>query len=678
MRTLSATLLAAQRSASGEPYVSAVLRDAYGGFDRARFVRYYDGAEPDYYSAAVLAGDGSLIRARIDPSSHVLSTQRVAAPDDASDYSVWTSQGTVSASGAVALAALGDSVFLFFVHGDTLQVQVRQSDDNGATFGAAVTVATAASAVTYLAAAVAGSGDRVVFWTVGGEVWACRYASGAWQTPATWTPSMASISGLACTFLDDWAVVVTGTADTTGDAQVNAVIYGDGANWPADTWGTLRPVISAAAGSDVTYRAPAIDSVNDAWRLTFVEQYAGDVAYTRLQWSTMPLQEDINQTQWREPAAFDCPSASSGETGEYGVAITVSYGDVWLTSAAGVWHSPLPALADLDVSDDVLEAAVDVGEEDARVRLVLRNDSSASAGAAGRYAGVVQLAPGMQIDLAPGYRTAAGIETPPASSFWVESIEYLTGSNARVVVRARGGWWLLARWRARRQFAWALGDANVFQLLRFVSARAGLESAGSGASTMSGSVQPAFTIHPGESGKTALSRLLDLVPDRIRFDGAELLIHVLDPDEDAVYAYASAESAGGDDHTIVAGRYRLDGPSANRARVTGDGIFDEAFDFADAEAQGERTAEVVDLNVTTVEEASDRAAIILRDTVVHQRSDELQVFGLNCGQELYDVVTVTDESIGLDAARRRVLGLNWRYATGNRPRYDMTLLLGSP
>ncbi|MDO8615527.1 MAG: hypothetical protein Q7T33_07280 [Dehalococcoidia bacterium] len=46
------------------------------------------------------------------------------------------------------------------------------------------------------------------------------------------------------------------------------------------------------------------------------------------------------------------------------------------------------------------------------------------------------------------------------------------------------------------------------------------------------------------------------------------------------------------------------------------------------------------------------------------------------GQELYDVIEVTDAGAGLAAARRRVLGLELRYATGESPAYEQRLALG--
>jgi hypothetical protein len=72
MLTLSPTLLAAQKQSSGIPYVRAVFSDYHGDASRIRLARHYAGSEGDYFSAVVGAPDGSLVRARIDASTHVL------------------------------------------------------------------------------------------------------------------------------------------------------------------------------------------------------------------------------------------------------------------------------------------------------------------------------------------------------------------------------------------------------------------------------------------------------------------------------------------------------------------------------------------------------------------------------------------------------------------------------
>src|SRR4051812_20153986 len=183
MRLLSDAMRAAQQQPSARPYVSAKFSDVHGDTTRARFQRQYTGSEGEYYGATAIAGDGSLIRARIDPATKVLYTQRVVNPEPGSTFSAWTSHGTVSAPGAVALCADATIVSLFYVDTDTLTLRIKQSSDNGATYSSATTVATAASAVTYLAAApglFTSVGQIVLFWTVGAVVWRSRYASGAW------------------------------------------------------------------------------------------------------------------------------------------------------------------------------------------------------------------------------------------------------------------------------------------------------------------------------------------------------------------------------------------------------------------------------------------------------------------------------------------------------------------
>ena len=64
MRSLSAELLAAQRSASAAPYLLVTVADRIGGVRRLAFQRLYSGSEADGYDAATMPSDGSLLRAR--------------------------------------------------------------------------------------------------------------------------------------------------------------------------------------------------------------------------------------------------------------------------------------------------------------------------------------------------------------------------------------------------------------------------------------------------------------------------------------------------------------------------------------------------------------------------------------------------------------------------------------
>ena len=69
MRALSAELEAAQKQASSRPYVQCLVNDYRGDRARQRFQRYYTGAEPEGFVAAVGASDGSLVRARLETTA---------------------------------------------------------------------------------------------------------------------------------------------------------------------------------------------------------------------------------------------------------------------------------------------------------------------------------------------------------------------------------------------------------------------------------------------------------------------------------------------------------------------------------------------------------------------------------------------------------------------------------
>ncbi len=489
-----------------------------------------------------------------------------------------------------------------------------------------------------------------------GTVYAVRWNGSTWGTPAAWTNTVLEVTGLATAYLLDWQVIVTGRLEASTRA-VWACRYGDGINQTIDTWGALKVVTDAAGTAGFRFKAPSVDVSSD-FRLFFLEVFSGDAAYNRVQWSTLELTHDFNEEQWREPVTFDFEDAE-------GVALALDATTLWLVSAAGVWLSTLPGHAQIDVSADVVKADVRIDQDGGGVELELDNaDGSYTAYGAGSL-GALQR--GARLQLTPGYRTSAGAEAPTPYAYWVDAIELETGARPRLRLRARDGWSLLANWRARRQFAWAAGDKTVSQLLLFIVARAGVEYSTVSTSTALTTLQPAFTIHPGESGLTVVRRLFDLVEDLPFWDGAELKsAHTAEGDA-STYAL-------GADHDIVGAVYRDAGPSASRSRVVGLDVYGDESDFAEVE-RIERVRTTIDVNLTTGSEATARADAELRKADIEARDDELELFGVHCGVEGYDVVDVTDAQASLTAAKRRVLGYAWTFDP-RRGRYGMTLTLG--
>jgi hypothetical protein len=83
---------------------------------------------------------------------------------------------------------------------------------------------------------------------------------------------------------------------------------------------------------------------------------------------------------------------------------------------------------------------------------------------------------------------------------------------------------------------------------------------------------------------------------------------------------------------------------------------------------------VADKNLETAAGAHDRSLAVLRKAEIEAAAGAISV-PVNCGQQLYDVVDVTDASAGLAAAGRRVIGMTLVYRP-QRGEYRQRLELG--
>ncbi len=650
MRTLPSALVDAQKSASAAPYLRVTINDLVGGNRRLVWTRLYTGAEPDSYHAACMPGDGSLIRARVT-GGHVYY-QRVTSPSGSSDFSPWTDLGAAANAG-VALCASGSRVLLFYMDAGGTLVKVRESTDNGATLGSAVTAATASGAVTWLAGAVKSSGDALVAYSVGAAMSVAKRTSGTWGSPTAWPGTAASISGIACWYRADWNFAIAGT-DSSGQAFVWATLFGDGYSKPAGQWGAQNEVTRASAGSAVMFRAPFV-MYGDVYRLTFVEKYTGAAAYARPYHTYQTASADYAFNLWHEPVPFNLAS-------DYGeaMAINVTTG-FWMSTPSGVWNAPLVTTM-LDVTADVLECAMTDGPFAGSFRLVLRNDD-------GRYsAPPAPIRIGAEVRIGTGYQTGSGPLASDGPWCWIDGIEYRTGGGAgSIAITGRNGWGLLEAWRARRTYAWAAGQTNIFNMLLQLFARVGLEFASIAASADSTSLQPAFAIQPGESGLTAVRRLLAMLPDVIYLEGQYGYLDNPLASDAAVVDYGAT-------YPILAARYANRGTEANRVQVFGTTTFSEVFDWPSIDLAYDRVAHVSDRNLTTQAQTDSRASALLRHALTEARSDEITV-PAHCGLQQWDVITVTDAVAGLVTAKRRVAGVEMRYSVREPARYEQRLKL---
>jgi hypothetical protein len=665
MRQLSSTLLAAQKEASRVPYVEVKASNRHAGVVNLRWERLYEGSEDDYYHAVTMPGDGSLIRIRVTPPSDArkLYRQRVADPTPQSDFSQWvyTSQYNVVTA---ACCSLGAEVSIFWIKSDRKLYHLK-SADYGASWGSPQLLTyTPTTAINGLAAAYKPNGDIALFFADQATLYVMKRISDSWQSKVAWDKSTGDLSGVAAVYDGDWNLLVTGK-DSDGNFKLWSLVYGDGGDVAAGSWSELKDFASAPADGDFDYRT-AFMARPDVYRCFFVEKFDGSEAYSRPAWSHSIPEAKFIDSLWHEPVPFNLSS-------QYGLAIAHYGGYCWLSAPYGVWRAEL-AVQSLDLSADILSLREELNPARGSLTVELRNDGGGYAAPGEGDLSILDI--GCQLDFSPGYVTAQGDEASSGLVFTLEAYEHTSaGGQSSLVLNAADGWSLIGGWRARHQFRWnkAAEEMSVKQILAFVLGRVGLRLEVKSQSAVMAGYYPDFTINPGNSGDTVIQRLLSFVPDVLFIEGNT--VYVVNP-----LAADGSDYGYGPSHSVVEGRYRQVGWGLNRVQVEGydpgqgEAIVVDAFSWEQVDRLYDRLRQVEDRNLDTVAKAGERGEAYLRQAEM-EAADGAILTPVNCGQQLYDVVDITDSRAGLSAAKRRVIGLTLVYRP-RRGEYQQRLLLG--
>lgn len=648
MRELSPSLLAAQASPSRQGIVSIVLRKR-----RPAWQTLYSGAEPDYFHAATLAGDGSLIRARLGPAadSRRLYRQRVLSPDESSDFSQWTYANEYNAV-AVACAALGAEVSILWIKNDR-SIRRIKSTNYGSTFGAPELIDySPTTACGGIAAAYKPNGDLALFFADQSTLYVKKRVNGAWQAKAAWNKSTGALSGVACVYDGDWNLVLTGR-DSSGNFRLWSLVCGDGGALPAGAWGELIELAASPAAEGFEFRAAFLDK-GEAYRCAYVEKFTGIEAYSRVYLTSTVPGAAFDSGLWTEPEPLEI-------TGDYGVSIVHSADALWLSSANSVRR----AVSDNDEADLTASAAgVSLALAETEGKAVIELDNSAF--------GLAPAAPGDEIRLSPGYVTENGIETGGSLSFTVRRVERRGG---KITIEASDGWQALRTWRARNLLRWnaSAPTRGVRDIIAWLAGRCGLRLETISASPSATLLCPDFCLSPGADALSAVRRLLSFVPDRLFVEAGTVYLKYPAEDEAAVYEYGVLGESGG--HQIIACRAAETSLEFNHLRLAGaGGLVVEAFDWPSLVSSGARSRSHHDRGLVTAPSLHDWADALLREAAAAASGCEITV-PPNCGQRLYDVVEVTDEATGLSAARYRVNAIELDYQPMSS-KYEMKLSLG--
>ncbi len=666
MRSLTATLLAAQKQVATVPYVKVEAKNKIAGVVRYEWSRLYTGSESDYFHALTMPGDGSLVRVRITPPADArkLYRQRVINPGPSSDFSQWTYTSQYDAV-VVAAASLGAEVSIFWIRSNR-EIRRIKSTDYGVSWGSPELIDYSPTIGIYgLAAAYKPNGDLAIFFADQAILYVKKHVGGGWQAKSAWGKTTGDLSGVACVYSSDWDLLVTG-ADSSGNFKLWSLVYGDGGDVSAGSWSELGELASAPSGGDFDYLRPFLDRP-DVCRCFFIEKFAGTEACNRPFWSHSVLDASFVDNLWREPVPFNLSS-------EYGLAIA-HHGDYcWLSNPAGVWRARLTAQS-LDLTADVVGIRQELGETRGRLTVELRNDE-------GQYASpgegaLALLDTGCQLDFSPGYITASGSETSPGQTFSLEAYEHTSsGGRATLILHALDAWGALTEWAARHQFRWnkSSDEKTVKDILAFVLGRAGLKLEVRSQSSAITSFYPDFTLSPGDQGEAVIQKLLSFVPDVLFIEGSKAYLVNPQSSDSSVYSY-------GGDHKIFDGRYRCGGWELNRVQVEGydavggGPIIVDCFAWSEIDRLYDRLKQLGDRELGTVTEVRQRGEAYLRQAEIESAGGAILV-PVNCGQQLYDVIDITDARAGLSAGKKRVLGLALVYDP-RRAEYRQRLQLGA-
>ncbi len=666
MRSLPEILLAAQKEASRTPYVKVEASNKVAGTVKLNWARLYNGTEDDYFHALTIPGDGSLIRVRLTPPSdgRKLYRQRVANPTPESDYSQWTYSDQYNVV-VIAAASLGAEVSIFWIKSDRAIYQLK-STDYGTSWGSPELIDYSPTTAIYgIAAAYKPNGDIGLFFADQATLYAKQRLNDSWQDKVSWDQTTGDLSGVAVCYDDDFNLFTTGQ-DSDDNFKLWSLIYGDGNELPAGTWSELKQFAQAPADGNFEYRQ-AFMAKPDVHRCFFVEKFSGTEAYQRPFWSHSVPEANFSDNLWHEPVPFNLSS-------EYGLAIAHHGSYCWLSSPNGVWRAKFTEES-LDLSADVLSIKQELTKAEGQLTVEIDN-------ASGRYAtpGEGELSVldvGCQLEVSPGYVTPQGNETSPGLAFQVTAYEHTSsGGKASLILYASDGWNLIKNWRARHQFRWnqTASEMNVKDMLAFVLGRCSLRLEIKSQSSILGSYYPDFSIHPNNRGDVVIRRLLSFIPDVVFIEGGKA--YVVNP-----VATDSTSYSYGLEHPILEGRYRRGAWEPNRVQVEGydpateEPIIVDSFSWAEVDRFYDLLERLEDQNIANISQAEQRGEAHLRGAEIEASSGSIRI-PPNCGQQLYDVIDITDQRAGLSSAKKRVVGLTLVYRP-QRGEYEERLLLGA-
>jgi hypothetical protein len=193
---------------------------------------------------------------------------------------------------------------------------------------------------------------------------------------------------------------------------------------------------------------------------------------------------------------------------------------------------------------------------------------------------------------------------------------------------------------------------------------------------------PKYLVRGGSQGHTQVRRLLSFVTDGLIQREAFAFVKDLLPTESPCYSYSTNPTNSINSHPILKGEYDQN-LTITHAQVSGETeevpptpVRESAFDWDNLLRGIDALVMEYDPNLEETDQAAKRAVALLR-TQQTQSTPATLIIPTNCGQELYDVVSVTDTRVPLGSKNYRVLAIQTDYDRRSG-HYEQRLALGAP
>jgi len=352
----------------------------------------------------------------------------------------------------------------------------------------------------------------------------------------------------------------------------------------------------------------------------------------------------------------------------YGLKLQSTTTHWWLSRPDGIWRAPRTNGSPLDLSADIVNLRQ---RNPGDLKIELENSSGKYSSPGSGDMALLQWRNELRVEL--GYVTSEGNESSQAGVYWIDSWCWIAreGYSSFLLncIDAEG---LSKRWRVHKQLRWnheGAAPKSVWEIMKSVLSRFGFCLLNiSNRSAAISSFYPQVVISPGETAHSILSSLFSMVPDLIdyqRYSSAydAIVASTKEPRTTDESCYNYSTRAG--EHRILDGTYNETLPLSQARSIgrdtEGETIIDSALNWNLLGRGIDNFQTTYDPELQTTARNQERADTLLRRSSISSEGASISV-RVNCGQELYDVVTITDDHCGLEERLCRVVRIEVDYA----------------